>query len=88
LKQNSTHTQDPALEQEGSSEAAATWLQAHPVDFVCDGTWHTQLFTIDTLEQGFGSAGKGVGWVQFCLIDFSDPSFSRAVIIREWDAVR
>jgi hypothetical protein len=88
LKQNATHTQDPLLEQEGSSAVAATWLQSHPGDFTCDGAWHTQMFTIDTLEQGFGTAGKGDGWVQFCLIDFADPSFTRAVIIQDWGAVR
>jgi hypothetical protein len=87
LKQNADATQDPLLEQEGSSAVATTWVQSHPVDFVCDGRQHVQSFTIDTLEQGFGEAIKGEGWVQFCLIDFADESFERAAIIQEWRSV-
>ena len=77
VKQNDTATHDPALEEGGSSGVAATWLQSHPVDFTCDGKRHVQRFTIDTLEQGFGEGQKGVGWVQFCLIDFGDPNEER-----------
>ena len=87
LKQNADGTHDPALEEEGSSGAAATWLQSHPVDFVCDGGWHNAQFTIDREEQGFGEAQVGEGWVQFCLIDFDDESFERAAIIQEWRSV-
>jgi hypothetical protein len=87
LKQNDEGTRDPSLEQEGSSTVAATWLQRHPVRFVCDGAWHTRWFTINTVEQGFGKAVDGVGWLQFCLIDFTDESFQRATIIQTWRAV-
>jgi hypothetical protein len=87
VKQTAEATQDPALEQEGSSAVATTWLQSHPVDFVCDGRQHVQEFTIDTLEQGFGEADTGKGWVQFCLIDFADESFERAAIVQEWRSV-
>lgn len=88
LKQNAEATHDPDLEQEGSSAVAATWLQSHPVDVVCDGRWHVQQFAIDTLEQGFGEADAGEGWVQFCLIDFADESSERAAIVQEWRSVR
>ena len=90
LKQNEDGTHDEALEGEGSGggQVADTWLQSHPVDFVCDGKVHVQSFTIDTLEQGYGEATDGVGWVQFCLIDFADESFQRAAIIQEWRSVR
>jgi hypothetical protein len=88
LKQNASGTRDPALEQEGSSAVATTWLQSHPVNFKCDGRRHVQRFTIDTVEQGFGHAVKGKGWVQFCLIDFADASNQRAAIVQEWRSVR
>jgi hypothetical protein len=87
LKQNAGATHDPALEAEGSSQVAATWLQSHPVDVVCDGKRHVQTFTIDTLEQGFGEGQSGTGWVQFCLIDFADDSSDRAAIVQEWRSV-
>jgi hypothetical protein len=87
LKENASGTHDPALEQEGSSAVANTWLQSHPVDFRCDGHRHVQRFTIDTLEQGFGDAVRGEGWVQFCLIDFADASNQRAAIVQEWRSV-
>jgi hypothetical protein len=88
VKQTATGKKDPALEAGGSSAVAATWLQKHPDNFVCDGRWHVQVFTLDTTEQGFGAAVRGVGWVQFCLIDFADPSNSRAAIVQEWRRVR
>ena len=64
-KQSSTGRYDPALEEEGSSQVAGAWLEAHPTDFTCDGTRHTQTFTITNQEQGFGSLGRGVAWIQF-----------------------
>lgn len=67
-KQSSSGRYDGRLEGEGSSGVAGAWLQSHPTDFTCDGSRHTQTFTIDTLEQGFGSLRRGVAWVQFCLI--------------------
>jgi len=88
LKQTASGRRDPALEQEGSSAVAATWLQSHPVNFKCDGRRHVQRFTIDTVEQGFGHAVEGKGWVQFCLIDFADASNQRAAIVQEWRSVR
>ena len=88
IKQNAGGTQDQVLDKEHSSTVATTWLQAHPTNITCDGAWHVQRFTLDTLEQGFGEALKGVGWFQFCLIDFADESFQRSVIIQEWRAVR
>lgn len=59
---------DPRLEQAGSSQVSAAWLQSHPQNFTCDGTGRTQTFRIDTLEQGFGSLVRGVAYVQFCLV--------------------
>lgn len=59
---------DPRLEQEGSSQYAATWLQSHPSNFTCDGTARTQTFQVNTLEYGFGSLVRGVAYVQFCLV--------------------
>jgi len=88
IKQNASGTQDQFLDQEHSSQVATTWLQTHPTTLTCDGTWQVQRFTLDTLEQGFGEALNGVGWFQFCLIDFADESFQRAVIIQEWRSVR
>jgi hypothetical protein len=88
LKENATGTVDPALEQEGSSEVATTWLQVHPTTFRCDGRWHEQSFKLDTTEQGKGEAIKGKGWVQFCLIDVRDPMMERAVILQDWRRVR
>ena len=67
-KQASGGRYDARLEQEGSSQVSAAWLQSHPTNFMCDGVRHTQTFTIDTQEQGFGSLVRGVAWVQFCLI--------------------
>jgi hypothetical protein len=84
LKQNDKGTRDPALSQGGSSSVAATWLQRHPVRFECDGDWHTRWFTINTVEQGFGQAVDGTGWLQFCLIDFGDASMQRAAILQTW----
>jgi hypothetical protein len=59
---------DPRLQEEGSSSISSAWLQSHPTDFTCDGTFRTQTFQIDTAEQGFGEFQAGQAWVQFCLI--------------------
>ena len=67
-KQAADSRYDPRLEQEGSSQYSAAWLQSHPQNFTCDGTARTQSFRIDTLEQGFGSLVRGVAYVQFCLV--------------------
>ena len=74
-KQSATGRPDQALRAEGSSEAAAGWLQNHPLgEFTCDGTWQTDTFMINTDPDMVGQAGKGelrrgVAWVQFCLFD-------------------
>jgi hypothetical protein len=39
------------------------------------------------LEQGFGDAVRGEGWVQLCLFDFADASNQRAAIVQEWRSV-
>lgn len=67
-KQAASRRRDPRLEAEGSSAVSAAWLQSHPTTFTCDGRKRTETFTIDTLEQGFGSFAKGAVYVQFCLI--------------------
>jgi hypothetical protein len=70
VKQAADGRPDPALREESSSQIASAWVQAHPVpgeDFSCDGAWHTQTFTVDTQEQGFGQLERGQAWVQFCL---------------------
>lgn len=69
VKESENARYDPALAEEGSSADSAAWSQSHPQDFLCDGNWHTQTFTVDQDEQGFGTLRRGVGWVQFCLFD-------------------
>jgi hypothetical protein len=66
-KQVESRRPDKALQGEGSSEVSAAWWQSHPTDLSCDGAWHTQSFTIDTVEQGFGELQHGQAWIQFCL---------------------
>jgi hypothetical protein len=75
---------DPALSAEGSSTVAHAWSQTHPTNFVCDDTWHTQTFTVDQQEQGFGQLTHGVGWVQFCLI----PDNGAPVFDQHWNNVQ
>ena len=67
-KQVEDRRPDPRLREEGSSAISAAWLQSHPTNFTCDGTFRTQTFQIDTAEQGFGELEPGQAWVQFCLI--------------------
>jgi hypothetical protein len=68
VKQNASRTYDPALTQDGSSGIAAAWSQSHPTAEVnCDRHLHLQTFRVDQLEQGFGTLGRGWGYVQFCL---------------------
>src|SRR4051812_12139527 len=66
-KQVADRHPDKALAGDGSSEISEAWWQSHPVDFSCDGAWHTQSFAIDTTEQGFGELEHGQAWIQFCL---------------------
>jgi hypothetical protein len=74
-KQTGEGRPDPALRDEASSQAAAAWIQAHPLgEFTCDGAWHTDTFRISTDFDpvnggGFGELQTGQVWVQFCLFD-------------------
>jgi hypothetical protein len=83
-KQSESGRPDKALQGEGSSEDSAAWWQSHPVDFTCDGAWHTQSFLIDTSEQGKGELEHGQAWIQFCL---TTPDFSGIVMDTRWAAV-
>jgi hypothetical protein len=83
-KQSESGRPDVALQGEGSSEDSAAWWQSHPVDFTCDGAWHTQSFLIDTSEQGKGELEHGQAWIQFCL---TTPDFSGIVMDTRWAAV-
>jgi hypothetical protein len=68
LKQSKNGKKDPALKAEGSSQAAATWLDSHRNKFTCDGKPHTQRFSVDKVEPGKkGKLRKGYAWLQFCL---------------------
>jgi len=68
VKQTGDRTKDPALKDEGSSKAAAAWLQSHRNTFTCDGERHTKRFTVDTVEPGSkGRLKNGYARVQFCL---------------------
>jgi hypothetical protein len=67
-KQTKSGKKDKALAKEGSSEVAATWLQSHRNQFVCDGTKQTATFKIDAVEPGSkGKLKKGLAYVQFCV---------------------
>jgi hypothetical protein len=85
-KQVADRQPDPALQGEGSSGISAAWWQSHPLDFSCDGAWHTQTFTIDTVEQGFGELQHGQAWIQFCLTGGGFPPTSLVMDTR-WAAV-
>jgi hypothetical protein len=68
VKQTEARLPDNRLKEEESSSISAAWSQSHPTDsVVCDGQWHTQTFTVDQAEQGFGELQPGQGYVQFCL---------------------
>jgi hypothetical protein len=73
VKQAAGGVRDPRLKKEGSSRFANAWSQRHPVDFFCDGQWHTRTFRLTQDEQGFGTLTPGVVWVQFCLTDVDGP---------------
>lgn len=82
-KQVESARPDSRLQEEGSSQHSAAWLQSHPTGFTCDGEWHTGTFEIDTAEQGWGELQAGQAWVQFCLIGESTfISESRWVAVR------
>jgi hypothetical protein len=68
LKQSKSGKKDPALKKEGSSKAAATWLESHRNPIKCDGKSHTKTFTVDKVEKGSkGKLVKGQAWLQFCV---------------------
>jgi hypothetical protein len=67
-KQTASGKKNKALEKEGSSQVAASWLESHRNKFTCDGSSHTGTFSIDTKEKGSkGALKKGTAWVQFCV---------------------
>lgn len=95
VKQTESGQPDPALQEEGSSEVAATWSQSHPVDFVCNGKWQVQTFAVHQEEPhwfipgetlGHGELHAGQGWVQFCLTGGTEESPFFAIDER-WAAV-
>ena len=68
LKQMKSGKKDNALKKEGSSAAAAAWLESHRNKITCDGTKRTTKFTVDKVEQGSkGTLKKGYAWLQFCV---------------------
>lgn len=71
VKQNATYTADPALATEGSGGGmiASAWSQTHAAVLTCDGRQHLGAFTVDQSEQGYGTLGQGVAYMQFCLFD-------------------
>ena len=59
-KQVADRRPDPALQEEGSSGiSAGWWSQKHPLDFTCDGEWHTDTFVIG--DEG-AVRPDGAGW--------------------------
>ncbi len=93
-KQSEDGSLDPNISREGSGfgRVASTWLQSHPIDFTCDGKWHTQKFEINKDEFvpefggtiGYGELVPGVAWVQFCLINEAQGLF---LVDQEWRKV-
>jgi hypothetical protein len=75
VKQSADRTADPMLATEGSSQVAAAWSQSHSgvLLLTCDGMNHVTTFSVDQVEQGFGTLAKGDAWVQFCLFDSTTP---------------
>ena len=81
-KQTADGSIDEALESEGSSSAAAAWMDtnnwgtAGPVSsgddqLVCDGRTHSQSITIDVTNAPWGSwdaLQPGQAWVQWCIV--------------------
>lgn len=73
VKQNASRTADPALATEGSGSGmvASAWSQTHAATLTCDGRQHLGAFTVDHAEQGYGTLGRGVAYMQFCLFDMN-----------------
>lgn len=82
-KQSESGKMDPKLRKEGSSKAAAAWLESHRNPVSCSGTWHTASFKIDTVEKGSkGKLRSGYAWVQFCVTTKKGLTLSRAGWVR------
>jgi hypothetical protein len=69
VKQTADRTANPELATEGSSQISAAWSQSHAGVLQCDGKMHVDWFTVDQVEQGFGTLARGMAWVQFCMFD-------------------
>jgi hypothetical protein len=78
------------LRQEGSSQAAATWWDSHRNPITCDGEYHVQQFTIDTLEQPGkkGTLVRGKAWLQFCIVYGDETNGGLELSYSNWIAVR
>src|SRR5918997_3064741 len=82
-KQSADGSVDRVLEQEGSSGAAAAWMDTNdwgpmgPVSsgdqqLDCDGRTHSQVITIDVTNAPWGSwdaLRPGMAWVQWCIVE-------------------
>jgi hypothetical protein len=85
LKQSKSGKKDPALKKEGSSKAAAAWLQSHRNPITCDGKSHTATFKVDKVEQGSkGKLKAGQAWLQFCVTEGD----SLTVSVAKWVPVK
>jgi hypothetical protein len=86
VKQTADRSQDPRLQEEGSSSISAAWSDSHRNALVCDGVQHKTTFSVDQLEpfvglsgpvahksDGFGPLAPGFGYVQLCLFDDLNP---------------
>jgi hypothetical protein len=89
LKQSASGKKDPALKKEGSSAAAAAWLQSHRNKIKCDGKSHTKKFTVDKVEPGSkGKLKKGQAWLQFCVTTGEGDSAALTVSVSGWVPVK
>lgn len=100
-KQTADADRDPALEGEGSSGAAANWMDTNvwgsmgPVSsgdaqLDCDGRKHTDTFTISTSSAPWGSWGaleRGLAWVQFCITPSEGEPSQEFVTAQRWVTV-
>jgi hypothetical protein len=82
-KQTADGSVDPALEAEGSSGAAAAWMDTNdwmtggPVSsgdeqLVCDGRTHSQSVSIDVADAPWDEwdpLQPGMAWVQWCIVE-------------------
>ena len=85
LKQSKTGKKDAALKKEGSSKAAAAWLQSHRNPITCDGATHTAKFKVDKTEPGSkGKLRSGSAWLQFCVTDGDNLTVS----VAKWVSVK